>query len=625
MKAIRLPRTPGPMLQSLVGLVLVLGGILAITVGIEIHPSSHRPASLPTVRLDAATRSTSYGSGQLMAADPNGGYWTVGWLGALTAHGGAPVFGSPAVSGLHLAKPVVGMASTPNGQGYWLVASDGGVFSYGNASFYGSTGAIRLNQPIVGMAATLDGKGYWLVASDGGIFTFGDAKFSGSTGSMHLNQPIVGMATTPDGQGYWLVASDGGIFTFGDAKFFGSTGAIHLAKPIIGVAATPDGQGYWLVASDGGIFTFGDAQFAGSLSGSGQTVMGVIIDPSSPGYTEVEGSGLSVVPPLTPIAAPASPSTGGLSFGISDPGLGSEPPSQQAADLSNMASIGLRWVRVDANWSWVQPSNSSSFDWAWLDQEVASINAAGMSADLIIDDAPAWARASASDPDWTQPASASAYGTFAGQVAARYGPMGVKAYEIWNEPNIQMFWNPAPNPTLYTSMLKDAYADIKAVDPGATVISGGLSPAANTGTTIAPITFLQDMYADGAEGSFDALGDHAYSYPALPDTYETWSGFSEMGQTSPSLRSVMTANGDAGKQIWVTEVGAPSAGPNGVGTAAQAQEVTQAVQAAKSTPWIGEMFIYTYEDSSSNPDYFGLLNAGGSPKPAWSALAAALS
>ena len=79
-----------------------------------------------------------------------------------------------------------------------------------------------------------------------------------------------------------------------------------------------------------------------------------------------------------------------------------------------------------------------------------------------------------------------------------------------------------------------------------------------------------------------------------------------MDQTSPSIRSVMEANGDGGKQIWITEVGAPSAGPDGVGTAAQAQEITQVVQLAKSTPGIGEVFFYTYQDSAINPDYFGL-------------------
>ena len=123
-------------------------------------------------------------------------------------------------------RPTIGMAATPDGKGYWLVASDGGIFSYGDANFYGSTGSIHLNQPIVGMAATPDGKGYWLVASDGGIFSYGDATFYGSTGSIHLNQPIVGMAATPDGKGYWLVASDGGIFSYGDATFYGSTGSI---------------------------------------------------------------------------------------------------------------------------------------------------------------------------------------------------------------------------------------------------------------------------------------------------------------------------------------------------------------------------------------------------------------
>jgi polysaccharide biosynthesis protein PslG len=276
------------------------------------------------------------------------------------------------------------------------------------------------------------------------------------------------------------------------------------------------------------------------------------------------------------------------------------------------------------NWSWVQYGGPSSFDWSEIDQEVRSIVAAKMSPDLIIDDTPQWARAGDSIVDWTQPASASAFATFAGEVAARYGPMGVSTYEIWNEPNIQMFWEPAPNPSLYSAMLVDSYSAIKTVQSDATVISGGLSPATTDGTDYSPVDFLTQMYANGAAGSFDALGAHAYSYPTLPDSYEAWSGWSGLGQTSPSLRSVMAANGDEGKQIWITEVGAPSAGPNGVGVGAQAEEVTQAVQNAESTPWIGALFVYTYQDTTSNPDYFGLVNADGRPKPAWAALASAV-
>jgi hypothetical protein len=87
------------------------------------------------------------------------------------------------------------MAATPDGKGYWLAASDGGVFAFGDASFYGSMGGTRLNAPVVGMAATPDGKGYWLAAADGGVFSFGSAPFEGSMGGTRLNAPVVGIAT----------------------------------------------------------------------------------------------------------------------------------------------------------------------------------------------------------------------------------------------------------------------------------------------------------------------------------------------------------------------------------------------------------------------------------------------
>jgi hypothetical protein len=104
------------------------------------------------------------------------------------------------------------------------------------------------------MASTPDGGGYWLVASDGGIFTFGDAGFYGSTGSIRLNQPIVGMASTPDGGGYWLVASDGGIFTFGDAGFYGS--AVGRSAPAVSIGGTGAG-GYATTLADGAVWEFG--------------------------------------------------------------------------------------------------------------------------------------------------------------------------------------------------------------------------------------------------------------------------------------------------------------------------------------------------------------------------------
>ena len=217
-----------------------------------------------------------------MATTPLGnGYWMAASDGGIFAFN-VPFLGS--TGGIKLNKPVVTIIASPLGSGYWLVASDGGVFNFG-VPLFGSTGSVKLNKPIVGAAATPTGQGYWLVASDGGIFSFGDAAFFGSTGAI-LNKPIVGMASTPTGQGYWLVASDGGIFSFGDAAFFGSTGATPLNRPIVGIASTPTGLGYWMTASDGGIFSFGDATFFGSAGGlrlTGPVVSIVAVPNTGPG------------------------------------------------------------------------------------------------------------------------------------------------------------------------------------------------------------------------------------------------------------------------------------------------------------------------------------------------------
>jgi uncharacterized protein YkwD len=200
-----------------------------------------------------------------IAATPSGhGYWRVASDGGVFTAGDAKYYGS--TGGMRLTQPIVGIAATKSGHGYWLVAADGGIFTFGDAKFYGSTGAIRLTKPIVGIAPTPSGRGYWLAASDGGVFTFGDAKFHGSLGAIRLNQPIVGIATSSGGRGYWMSASDGGIFAFGDAKFYGSLGAIRLQQPIVGMTPTRRGHGYVLVAADGGVFTFGDAKFYGSAA-----------------------------------------------------------------------------------------------------------------------------------------------------------------------------------------------------------------------------------------------------------------------------------------------------------------------------------------------------------------------
>jgi hypothetical protein len=156
------------------------------------------------------------------------------------------------------------------------VGSDGGIFTFGDAPFYGSTGSLKLQRPVTGITPTADHGGYWLVASDGGVFTFGDAGFygsipglglapSGSSNSDRLNAPIVGMVPSADGGGYFMVAADGGVFAFGDAKFEGSCPSIGGCSGAA-VAVMPDasGDGYWLVTSTGRVYAFGDAASYGA-------------------------------------------------------------------------------------------------------------------------------------------------------------------------------------------------------------------------------------------------------------------------------------------------------------------------------------------------------------------------
>ena len=218
------------------------------------------------------------------ATTPVTAYWLVASDGGIFSFGGAPFYGS--TGGMTLNKPIVGMAATPDGGGYWLVASDGGIFSYGDAQFYGSTGSMTLNKPIVGMASTPDGKGYWLVASDGGIFDYGDAGFYGSTGSLVLNKPVIGMIAGPNGAGYFLVASDGGIFSFGSAPFFGSLGGLPLKNPIVAATALSNGSGYWFSDSAGLVSNFGAASYYGSApSPLNRPIVGMADAPGNGSFT----------------------------------------------------------------------------------------------------------------------------------------------------------------------------------------------------------------------------------------------------------------------------------------------------------------------------------------------------
>jgi hypothetical protein len=188
--------------------------------------------------------------------------------------------------------------------GYWLVGTDGGIFTFGSANFFGSTGNLKLNRPVVGITPTTSKLGYWLVASDGGVFTFGDAPFVGSipglglapagtVGGKHLNAPIVGMVPSASGTGYLMVGSDGGVFAF-NANFSGSCPALPggCSGAAVGVAPDGSGNGYWLVTATGHVYNFGDAPNVGVGPGpQGSAITSIVRTPDGGGYWILDGNG----------------------------------------------------------------------------------------------------------------------------------------------------------------------------------------------------------------------------------------------------------------------------------------------------------------------------------------------
>jgi peptidoglycan/xylan/chitin deacetylase (PgdA/CDA1 family) len=216
-----------------------------------------------------------------------------------------------------LRAPVIAVAATPTGHGYWLATLDGQIFALGDARNYGGMAGAHLNEPIVGFAATVTGRGYWLVGADGGVFSFGDARFYGSTGGMRLNQPVVAVTAAPTGRGYWLVARDGGVFTFGDAHFYGSTGAMRLNAPVATMGATLNGRGYWLLGRDGGVFTFGAAAFHGSAVGTMSLAVGLVSTRTGRGYWIVSSS--DQIRAFGDAAALTAPATASPVVGMASP------------------------------------------------------------------------------------------------------------------------------------------------------------------------------------------------------------------------------------------------------------------------------------------------------------------
>jgi len=241
----------------------------------------------------------------------SGGHALAAPVTATPARSPAPVPGvAPKTSLISPASPAPLAA-----QGYWVVSSDGGVYTVGGTGFFGSGQAVHLSGRAVALVPTPDSHGYWMASSDGGVYTFGDAGFFGAGSTLRLTAPVVGLAATPDGQGYWLVTADGGVYSFGDAGFFGSAPAATATDPVVALTSTPDGQGYWVVTAKGEVSAMGDAPSAASFA------------------TSAKGGS---VPGDTPAALGATPASSGsasafLAAGLNSPGATVSSPGATLA------------------------------------------------------------------------------------------------------------------------------------------------------------------------------------------------------------------------------------------------------------------------------------------------------
>lgn len=311
----------------------------------------------------------------------------------------------------------------------------------------------------------------------------------------------------------------------------------------------------------------------------------------------------------------------GIAAGSSLPSLSN---AELGAELDQMRSIGITWLRYDIEWANIEHAGPGQYDWSNYDRITTAAVSRGFKVIGILDYTPAWARLpECATTAVCAPNNPADYGSFAGAATRHYAGLGIHTWEIWNEPNSHNFFQPGADPARYTAMLASAYAQIKGANPSATVITGGLAPADTGGGSYAPIDFLNSIYAQGAHGSFDIVGDHPYSYPFLPSRTNPDSAWGQM----KSMRTAMVAHGDAAKQIWITEFGAPTGGP-GVGPvseAVQTQILTDLITQSKPIPWVGLIMWYSFKDAGTTGDtvenFFGLLRADGSAKSAYQTFA----
>jgi hypothetical protein len=337
----------------------------------------------------------------------------------------------------------------------------------------------------------------------------------------------------------------------------------------------------------------------------------------APGATPVPTPAPSATPAPTPAptAAPsADPSP--TPTGAPDPASGLrtgmaahlmwQSLADTNADLDRMLAAGMHYVRFDVSWRNSEPSKGSYLYLDKLDQVIAAVQARGMDLTITVIETPGWANGNAGM--FAPPSNMADYASFLGVLAQRYAARSGMVWEIWNEQNDPHFWTTGPDVAQYTAMLRAAYAAVKANDPDATVITGGIL-FNNT-------AFLDGIYANGGGDSFDGLAIHPYTINRPPS--DTSSPYYSYASSVPQFQAVLAAHDQASKPLWVTEFGWSTAK---VTDATRATWFSDAVRIARGWSNVRGLAAYTIRQSQFAE--YGLITASGGVTQSWAAYAAA--
>jgi len=321
-------------------------------------------------------------------------------------------------------------------------------------------------------------------------------------------------------------------------------------------------------------------------------------------------------------------------------------PEVASRDVQLVKQAGFGWLKQGVGWRDVEPSKGS-FNWKELDEIVRWMEEQELNLIVRLDHQPAWA--TGGDTTNGPPRNPEDFGNFCFALASRYKGR-IRAYEIWNEPNLAREWgNKAPNPAEYVALLKVAYRRIKEADPGAIVVTAGLTPTGTNDAQAMPddvyLTRMYQAMGGTSEGYFDALGAHAAGFKAPPETSpDEVAANKDLGggrwfcfRRVEDLREIMVKYGDADKQIFILEFGwtsdpvHPEYAWHKVTEQQKAEYLVRAYKYAKAnwSPWIGLMSLIFIADpawTEQHEQYWWSITYPGwpdfKPRPAYEALKA---